>query len=99
MDILKIYNKIIKEDGFVVLDANSNKYVIGKPKKTNPITIKLLDKNLNYKLLLFPDLYFGEAYTDGSIRIENGNLTEFLNIIFKNLGRGKISNFSQIINN
>ncbi len=33
MDILKFYNKIIKEDGFIILDANSNKYVIGKPKK------------------------------------------------------------------
>ena len=47
MNILKFYNTIIKEDGFLILDANSNKYVIGKPKKTNPITIKLLDKNLN----------------------------------------------------
>ena len=98
MDISKFYNKIIKEDGFIILDANYNKYVIGKPKKTNPITIKLLDKNLNYKLLLFPDLYFGESYTDGSIRIENGNLTEFLDIIFKNLGRAEITNFSKIIN-
>ena len=98
MDILKFYNKIIKEDGFIILDANSNKYVIGKPKKTNPITIKLLDKNLNYKLLLSPDLYFGEAYTDGSIRIENGNLTEFLDIMFKNFGRAEITNFSKIIN-
>ena len=98
MDISKFYNKIIKEDGFIILDANSNKYVIGKPKKTNPITIKLLDKNLNYKLLLSPDLYFGEAYTDGSIRIENGNLTDFLDIMFKNFGRTEITNFSKIIN-
>ena len=98
MDISKFYNKIIKEDGFIILDANYNKYVIGKPKKTNPITIKLLDKNLNYKLLLSPDLYFGESYTDGSIRIENGNLTEFLDIMFKNFGRAEITNFSKIIN-
>ena len=80
MDISKFYNKIIKEDGFIILDANSNKYVIGKPKKTNPITIKLLDKNLNYKLLLSPDLYFGEAYTNGSLRIENGIFVGHLNI-------------------
>ena len=98
MDISKFYNKIIKEDGFIFLDANSNKYVIGKPKENKPITIKLLDKNLNYKLLLSPDLYFGEAYTDGSIRIENGNLTEFLDIMFKNFGRAEITSFSKIIN-
>ena len=98
MDILKFYNKLIKEDGFAIIDANANKNIIGKPKKENPITIRLLDKKLNYKLLFLPDLYFGEAYTNGSIKIENGNLTEFLDIIFKNFGRGEITNFSYIIN-
>ncbi len=98
MDISKFYNKYIKEDGFVIIDADFNKYVIGKPKKDKPIIIKLLNKKLNYKLLFFPDLYFGEAYIDGSIKIENGNLTEFLDIMFKNFGRGEITNFSRIIN-
>ena len=98
MNISKFYNKLIKEDGFIIIDSNLNKYVIGKPKKKDPITIKFLDKKLNYKLLLSPDLYFGEAYTDGSIKIENGNLTEFLDIMFKNFGRSEITNFSRIIN-
>ena len=38
MDISKFYNKRFKEDGFIVIDANANKYVLGKPKKENPIT-------------------------------------------------------------
>ena len=41
-----------------------------------PLRIRLLDKSLHYKLLLLPDLYFGEAYTDGSLVIENGSITE-----------------------
>ena len=40
--------------------------------KKNPIKLRLLDKSLHYKLLIYPDLYFGEAYADGSIKIENG---------------------------
>ena len=98
MDIAKIYNKLIKKDGFVIIDANNRKYVIGKPIKENPIILRLLDKKLNYKLIFSPDLYFGEAYTNGSLKIENGNLTEFLDIMFKNFGRGKINNFSYILN-
>ncbi len=98
MDIAKIYNKLIKEDGFIIIDANNKKYVIGKPIKENPIILRLLDKKLNYKLIFSPDLYFGEAYTNGSLKIENGNLTEFLDIIFKNFGRGEINNFSYILN-
>ena len=98
MDIAKIYNKLIKEDGFIIIDANNKKYVIGKPIKENPIILRLLDKKLNYKLIFSPDLYFGEAYTNGSLKIENGNLTEFLDIVFKNFGRGEINNFSYILN-
>ena len=98
MNISTVYNKLIKEDGFIIVDANNNKYVIGKPEKENPITIRLLEKNLNYKLIFSPALYFGEAYTSGSIKIENGSLTEFLNIIFKNFGRREITNFDYILN-
>ena len=98
MNISTVYNKLIKEDGFIIVDANNNKYVIGKPEKENPITIRLLDKKLNYKLIFSPALYFGEAYTNGSIKIENGSLTEFLNIIFKNFGRREITNFDYILN-
>ena len=39
-------------------------------------------------MLLLPDLYFGEAYADGSLVIENGSLTDFLEIAMKNIGRG-----------
>ena len=98
MNLSRFCENLIKEDGFVLIDANSKKYVIGKPKKDKPIIIKLLDKNLHYKLLLFPDLYFGEAYTDGSLIIENGNLTDFLDIAQKSIGRNETNNFNVIIN-
>ena len=51
MNISTVYNKLIKEDGFIIVDANNDKYVIGKPEKENPITIRLLDKKLNFKLI------------------------------------------------
>ena len=97
MNLTKFLEKLFKEDGFVLVDANSKEYVIGKPKKNIPIKIKLLDKSLHYKLLLLPDLYFGEAYTDGSLVIENGTLTEFLDIAMKNIGRGETNLYSKII--
>ena len=97
MQLVSFLNKLIKEDGFVLIDANSKKYIIGRPKKENPILLKLLDKKLHYKLLLYPDLHLGEAYTDGTLIIENGSLTDFLEIAMKNLGRKEINIFGQII--
>ena len=98
MYLSRFLEKLFKKEGFVLVDANSNRYIIGKPKKENPITIKLLDKKLHYKLLLFPDLYFGEAYTDGSIVIENGTLTDFLDLAMENIGTRETNIFSEMIN-
>ena len=97
MQLVNFLNKLFKHDGFVLEDYMSNEYVIGKPIKEKPIKIKLLEKNLAYKLLYSPDLYFGEAYTDGSLRIENGTLTDFLEIAFQNIGRREINTYSKII--
>jgi len=97
MQLISFLNKLVKEDGFILIDANSKKYIIGNPKKEKPIILKLLDKKLHYKLLLYPDLYVGEAYTDGTLVIENGSLTDFLEITMKNIGRNEINIFGQII--
>ena len=97
MQLVSFLNRLIKEDGFILIDANSNKYIIGNPKKEKPIILKLLDKKLHYKLLLYPDLYFGEAYTNGEIEIENGTLTDFIEVTMKNIGRNEINIFGHIL--
>ena len=98
MQLARFLNKLFKVGGFVLIDANLNKYIIGSPEKNNPIMIKLLDKKLHYRLLFFPDLYLGEAYANGTLKIENGDLTDFLNLALKNLGRKETNIFSQLIN-
>ena len=98
MQLARFLSSIIKNDGFILVDANLKNYIIGSPKKKPPITFKILNKKLHYKLLFRPDLYFGEAYSDGDIVIENGTLTEFLDLALINIGRGEINFFSRLIN-
>ena len=98
MQLARFLNKLFKKDGFILIDANFKKYIIGTPENKNPIIIKILDKKLHYKLLIRPDLYFGEAYSDGDIIIENGSLSDFLDLALMNIGRGELNFFSQLIN-
>ena len=98
MQLASFLNKLIKDDGFILIDANTIKYIIGNPKKEKPIILRLLDKKLHYKLLFYPDLSFGEAYADGTLKIENGSLTDFLEITAKNIGRNKINIFAKLLN-
>ena len=98
MQLARFLNKAFKKDGFILIDSKNKSYIIGNPKNKNPIKIKLLNSNLHYKLLFHPDLYFGEAYTNGELVIENGSLTEFLNLALMNFGRGDLNFFSYLIN-
>jgi cyclopropane-fatty-acyl-phospholipid synthase len=98
MQLARFLNSVFEKDGFILIDANNKSYIIGTPNNNNPIKLKILDKKLHYKLLFHPDLYFGEAYTDGDIIIENGSLTDFLNLTLMNFGRNELNFFSYLIN-
>ena len=97
MSLISFLNNLFKQDGFELIDSNSKKYVIGNPTKDKPIIIRFLDQKLMQKLLINPDLYFGEAYMNGSLVIENGTLTDFLDLAFKNIGRGNINSYGAVI--
>ena len=98
MKLARFLNSKFKNDGFILIDANLKKYIIGFPINKNPIKLRILNKKLHYKLLFRPDLYFGEAYSDGDILIEDGTLTDFLDIVLMNIGREEVNYFSQFIN-
>ena len=93
MMLARLLSKIYKKNGIVLVDSKGQKYICGQPDLNKPVTVKLLEKNLNWKLALNPDLNFPEAYIRGEIQIENASLLEFLNMTFENIGRSEI-NFS-----
>ena len=89
--LASLLSKIYKKDGIILIDCHGQKYICGKPDLKKPLTLKLLKKNLNWKLVLNPDLNFPEAYMRGEIKIENGTLLDFLNMTFENIGRYEIN--------
>ena len=97
MLLAKLFSDLYKKRGGVVLiDHQGQKYICGNPNFNNPLTVKLLKKNLNWRLLINPDLAFPEAYVRGDIEILNGTLLDFLNLTFENLGRGEINTYGYI---
>ena len=41
MKLVEFLNSIIKDDGFLLIDADMNKHLIGHPKKETPIILKI----------------------------------------------------------
>ena len=80
MKLVNFLNDLFKEDGFRLIDANKREYLIGEPKKKNPIILELLDSSMHHKLLLLPELYLGEGYMDGKIKIHNGTTVSYTHL-------------------
>jgi len=96
MILARVFSNIYREGGIILIDSKGQKYICGNPRKNNPITVKLLKKNLNWKLILDPELEFPEAYMRNEIIIENASLKEFLMDLVKNLGRREVNSASYI---
>ncbi len=98
MQLARFLNKLFKKGGFILEDAYGKEYLIGNKENADKIKLKIKDKSLHSKLLFYPDLYFGEAYTEGTIIFKRGSLTEFLNIALENIGRDETNKFSEFLN-
>ena len=96
MILARVFSNIYREGGIILIDSKGQKYICGNPRKDNPVTVKLLKENLNWKLILDPELEFPEAYMRGEIIIENASLKDFLMNLVKNLGRREVNTASYI---
>tara|TARA_B100000700_G_C15036138_1_gene852917 strand:+ start:1742 stop:2947 length:1206 start_codon:yes stop_codon:yes gene_type:complete len=100
MILARFLSKLFKKEGIILIDSQGQKYICGEISvKEKPLTLKLLTKDLNLKLLIYPELYLGEEYYKGNIEIENGSIYDFLNLALKNLGRARVNVYSTVINN
>ena len=97
MLIARLFSKIYKKGGIVLIDSYGQKFICGNPDLKKPLTLKIMDKKLNWKLLINPDLSFPEAYMKGDVKIENGSLLDFLNLTFENLGRSEVNTSGYMI--
>ena len=85
----KLLRKLISCGKITVIDANGDRHVYeGEPVEgLVPVTIKLHDKSLHWKIALRPALAVGEAYMDGTLTIEEGTLYDFLAMAGENMHR------------
>src|SRR5208282_4436643 len=81
-----LLKRIIGSGTLKVFDGRGRTHLFGDGQA--PFSaIRLHDPALHYKLFYNPSLYTGEAYMDGTLTIEEGDLYGFLEIVLYNLNR------------
>lgn len=75
----QMMKKIVRVGTLRIIDAGGREHVYaGTPSPS--ATVRITDASLYRKLFFNPELYAGEAYMDGSLRMEEGTLRDFLTI-------------------
>lgn len=83
--IKKLFRRLIKKGNLRVTDASGKPYLVGDG--TGPLSaVRFTDRWTEYRIALNPALAIGEAYMDGHLIIEEGDLYLFLDILAANIG-------------
>ncbi|MFO1113293.1 MAG: cyclopropane-fatty-acyl-phospholipid synthase family protein [Rhodospirillales bacterium] len=83
MLLARFLRRVIRLGRLTVIDAVGLAHSFG-PGGSPVVTIRLHDPALHWKLFFRPELYAGEAYTDGTLTIEDASLYDFLDLMGRN---------------
>jgi cyclopropane-fatty-acyl-phospholipid synthase len=78
MLIWRFFGRIIREGRLTVIDASGQSHTFQGVKPGRSITVRLHDRKVERDILLNPMLGVPEAYVDGRLTIEEGDLYGFL---------------------
>ena len=82
--LAKSLRHLVRTGRLTLIDPDGEKWVFG-PGNGTAVTIRVTDPGLPGRLLTNPSLALGEAYMDGTLRIESGSLRDFLSICMTDL--------------
>ena len=79
----RFLKQVLHVGQLTVIDAFGKSHLFG-PGGPPAVTIRLHDRALHWKLFVRPELYTGEAYTDGTLTVEDASLYDFLDLMGRN---------------
>ena len=84
MLLARVLNDTFRWGDLEIIDARGKRHrFTGEPGLKS--TVRLHDTRLHRRLVMAPDLAFGEAYMDGTLTVEEGDLSDFLGIAVANM--------------
>lgn len=75
-----LFKRVVSHGTLTMIDAKGRSHRFGDGSKPHS-TVRLTDPSLHWKLLIHPSLHIGEAYTNGTLIVEEGTLKDFFEIL------------------
>jgi cyclopropane-fatty-acyl-phospholipid synthase len=80
-----LLRRLIRKGRLTVFDARGRRHDYGEPDGvTAPVTIRFTDRWTTWRAAVDPALAIGEAYMDGRMRVEQGDIRALLDLVGRN---------------
>jgi cyclopropane-fatty-acyl-phospholipid synthase len=85
MLLARVLSRVLGEGQLTIIDAAGRSHLVEGPKEGPAVTMRIHTWWTGMRLLLRPRLAFGEAYMDGKLTVESGNIYELLELLGRNM--------------
>lgn len=94
--IRRVLRELIKQGSLTVVDTAGRRHVFGDG--TGPdIVLLIKDPYFQYRVMTHPSIALGEAYMDGRVEFESGDIRLFLDMVIRNMGWGSVHWVSDVM--
>ena len=84
MLVSHLLNRLIRVGSLSIIDAYGHTHLF-KGSEGPAVTVRLHDRALHHRLFTNPSLALGEAYTNGTLTVNDADLYDFLDLIGRNM--------------
>ncbi len=85
MLLAKVLSRVLGEGQLTIIDATGRSHRIEGARKGPAVTMRIHTWWTGMRLVLRPRLAFGEAYMDGTLTVEQGDLYDLLDLLGRNI--------------
>lgn len=86
MLLARLLNRLVRSGSLTVIDPSNERHHFGDAPPDTGVVIRLTDPALPRKLFFNAQLHLGEAYMDGTLRVERGTIYDLLDLVSRNMG-------------
>ncbi|MEM7300209.1 MAG: cyclopropane-fatty-acyl-phospholipid synthase family protein [Pseudomonadota bacterium] len=80
----RLLKRAIKNGELTLIEPGGKQHVFGSKDESNPVTVRVNDASLDWKLPLNPELKGAEAYMDGTLELIEGDVYDLLLLFYRN---------------
>lgn len=85
--LASMLKKIVRRGHLTLVDSRGFRHEMGELEKP-ALVLRVHDRATERAIAMNPQLAFGEAYMDGRLTVENGDIASVLDLLTRNLGTG-----------